>query len=513
MRVFTYSRYSTDRQSEASIADQQRRCHEFAASRGWPIAADYTDEAISGAAFGNRPGWQRLAAELRAGDVLVVMELSRICRSQELAPLMDRLRFRGVRVFSIVEGFDSTSSHARMQAGLSGLMSDEFRASIRARTHSALHMRARDGRPTGGKAYGYDAAGQVLEAEAAIVREVFARSAAGESTRSIANDLNVRGVPSPGAEWSREVRRRDGRWLMSAVHAMLGNERYIGRLIWNRSTWVKDPDSGKRMRRERPPSEWIVTECPALVDGETWERVQVRLRERSARTGGHGARRRRYLLSGLLTCEVCGARFIVTGKGGSHYECASHSQGGPAACPVGACVRRDVAEAAIREALQVELLAPDAVTFASDRIRAWARGDAADAAPGASPELAELDGEIADLEALIDARPARAATLRQALEDLRRRRDELQRAARQRAIRRTVADVPAEAVYRAVVAELVSRLEGRNVEAGRAALRAVVGDISVLEHDGKPYGRIRLDWAALFRDSRVVRFSGSGGRI
>jgi hypothetical protein len=37
----------------------------------------------------------------------------------------------------------------------------------------------------------------------------------------------------------------------------LKNERYAGRLIWSKSRWLKDPDTGKRVRRERPESEWI----------------------------------------------------------------------------------------------------------------------------------------------------------------------------------------------------------------------------------------------------------------
>ena len=70
---------------------------------------------------------------------------------------------------------------------------------------------------------------------------------------------------------------------------MLQYERYIGGLVWNKSQWVKDPDTGKRIRRERPESEWTVTECPALVEPSTWAKVQVRMKERA--TGerrGHG---------------------------------------------------------------------------------------------------------------------------------------------------------------------------------------------------------------------------------
>ena len=122
MRVYSYARYSTDRQTEASIVDQQRRCHQYAESHCWQIAADFTDEGISGAALGNRPGFQRAMSAVQAGDVLLVADLTRLSRSQELAPLLDRLRFRGVRVIGVLDGFESDSPQARMQAGLSGLM-------------------------------------------------------------------------------------------------------------------------------------------------------------------------------------------------------------------------------------------------------------------------------------------------------------------------------------------------------------------------------------------------------
>jgi hypothetical protein len=70
---------------------------------------------------------------------------------------------------------------------------------------------------------------------------------------------------------------------------------------------------------------------------------------------------RRYLLSGLLVCEHCGGRFIATGKGGSHYICSTHTQGGDAACPVGACISRRIPESIVLEPVQRELLGPEAV--------------------------------------------------------------------------------------------------------------------------------------------------------
>ncbi len=63
------------------------------------------------------------------------------------------------------------------------------------------------GRPTGGKCYGSDAGGKVIEAEARVVVEALERYARGESTRKIAAALNARGVPSPGSTWESRTHR------------------------------------------------------------------------------------------------------------------------------------------------------------------------------------------------------------------------------------------------------------------------------------------------------------------
>ena len=260
MNTIIYARFSTERQSEASIADQFRVCREYAATHGLVIRSEHSDEGISGAALGNRPGVQVALRALQHGDVLLMTDLSRLSRSQDLAPLLSRLRHRGARVIGVQDGYDSNSRTARMQAGLSGIMSEEFRAMVADRTHSALELRARTGQATGGKAYDNEK----------IVQEIFTRFAAGESMKAIAHDLNRRGIPSPGAEWKPRARPR-GNWLVSTVHTMLHNERYIGRQVWNKSQWVKDPDTGKRIRRERPQSEWIVQPCERLIDDAAWK--------------------------------------------------------------------------------------------------------------------------------------------------------------------------------------------------------------------------------------------------
>lgn len=364
MKAAIYSRFSTERQTYSSIADQVRICTEYAQRQGWEVVERYSDAGISGAATGNRPGFLRMRADgmARRFTVLLVIDTSRLARSQELAPLIDRFRFQGVRVIGVQDSFDSASGTADMQAGLSGIMSVEFRRMVKARTYAALEGRAKQGKATGGRAYGYRD-GQVDKGEAFIVREIFGRFADGATTRAIAAELNGRRIPSPGSSWKRTERRATG-WMGSGVRAILLNERYRGVVHWNVSEWRKDPDTGKRLRVMRPPSEWIShsDESLRIVSDELYERAQRRFRDstgKSVRSGGGGkGRGPKYLLSGLLRCAECGANYI--GVNGREYGCSSHRDGG--SCGNAVRVRREhLEEHLLRNYALRDILAPDVI--------------------------------------------------------------------------------------------------------------------------------------------------------
>jgi hypothetical protein len=112
-------------------------------------------------------------------------------------------------------------------------------------------------------------------------------------------------------------------WSPSAIHGhvsrgtgILHNELYVGRLVWNRQRYVKDPDTGKRLARLNHPSELIVKEVPELriIDDDIWQAAKAR--QASTRkimtTGVVRARRPKYLFSGLTTCASCGGGFILS---------------------------------------------------------------------------------------------------------------------------------------------------------------------------------------------------------
>jgi site-specific DNA recombinase len=128
-----------------------------------------------------------------------------------------------------------------------------------------------------------------IDAESAEwVRWIFAHYADGWSCQRIAAELNRKRVRSPRAT----------SWSVSALYGspakgsgVLNNEFYIGRYIWNRSQWVKDPDTGKRQRLVRPRQEWRVIERPELriVSDELWTAARARMEKK--RRAAHAFRR------------------------------------------------------------------------------------------------------------------------------------------------------------------------------------------------------------------------------
>lgn len=107
------------------------------------------------------------------------------------------------------------------------------------------------GKSAGGRAYGFvpaalsgTSATEIDQQQARVVVRIFELYASGASPRNIAAQLNAAGVASPGSAWRRTWRRKDGKWLASAIHGdvkrgsgILNNRRYIGVMSWGRTEW------------------------------------------------------------------------------------------------------------------------------------------------------------------------------------------------------------------------------------------------------------------------------------
>ncbi len=327
MRAVIYARYSSDQQRDASIEDQIRVCRGHIDKQGWTCTQVYSDRAVSGATV-LRPGYQALLEDARAKeyDVIVAEALDRLSRDQaDIANLYKQLSFLDIQLVTLAEG-EITELHV----GLKGTMNALFLKDLAQKTRRGLEGRVRQGKSGGGLCYGYDvvreldAKGEPIrggrrinEPEAEVVRRVFRDYAAGKSPRAIAIELNAECIPGP----------HGGAWGQSTINGnrqrgigILNNELYIGRLVWNRQRFVKDPTTGKRQARPNPPEAWVIEEVADLriIDHDLWQAAKARQgdlkvpkRPKPGEPGFWDRRRPRYLMSGLVRCGFCGGGYSM----------------------------------------------------------------------------------------------------------------------------------------------------------------------------------------------------------
>ena len=391
MRAAIYARYSSNNQRDASIEDQIEVCRRYIARQDWQLLQIYEDRALSGSST-IRPGYQKMLidAESQRFDVIVVEALDRLGRNlADIASLHDRLSFAGIRLDSI-----ATGEITPMHVGMLGTMAQMYLSDLREKTKRGQLGRALQGRIPGGKAYAYDVVEpangsrkaergerRINEAQAAIVHRIFETYAGGMSPRAIAKQLNAESISGPiGRAW----RDTTIRGQVDRGTGILNNALYVGRLEWNRCSYVKNPRTGKRVARPNPRQFWEVVEVPDLriIPDKLWEQVKARQKALTFEIGRteagqplNRAHRRQFLLSGLLKCGVCDGGYTIMGK--DRYGCATRRTQG--ICRNDRTIKRQEIEARVLAGLKDRLMSPDLVAAFMEEYRAEINRAARDA--------------------------------------------------------------------------------------------------------------------------------------
>jgi site-specific DNA recombinase len=366
MKLGVYARYSSDQQNERSIDDQLRLCREHATRIGAEVAGVYADYALSGTSLKNRPEAARLLKDAgsRIYDAVLTEALDRLSRDQEdIAGIFKRLNFAGVRLLTVAEGEIS-----ELHIGFKGTMNALFVRDLGAKVRRGQRGRAAEGLVAGGLSYGYevvreiDAKGEllrgrrrVIEEQAAVIRRIFEEFVAGRSARTIAAGLNRDGISSPrGKAWGAATINGS----RSRSSGILYNSAYIGQLTYNRTSFSKNPETGRRVSRPVPTAERVVAtvEDFRIVSDELWQAVQAR-KARYANMPLHQTRRPRHPFSGLIRCGVCGGAFTV--KNRDQLACAAHREKG--VCTNGRTIRLAELERRVIDGLRARLLAPEPI--------------------------------------------------------------------------------------------------------------------------------------------------------
>jgi site-specific DNA recombinase len=412
-----YARVSTEMQSRASIADQIRKCRQYAEAHGLTILEEhiYREEDLSGVGA-DRPVLGRLLQLALSGappfTAILVDDTSRLSRKLwDALRMFERLNFAGVQFVAVSQGISSDDEQSETLVMVHGLVDSLYVRELAKKTHRGMEGLALRGLHTGGRIFGYDTvslgegAGKKLvvnPSEAVIVKRIFELSAGGHSLKAITVTLNAERVPSPRPREDRV----GGEWCPTAIREMLKNELYIGNVVWNRSKFVKVPETNKRRRRPRPESEWLRTSNPelAIIPADLWKAVRERF---AALPGIWGYPKTRglapramtspYLFSGLLKCGECGANLIIATGGGTHrhkkYACSRRfNRGG---CDNDLYIRRDDLEDLLLGKLQSEILQPEVGDYAVMEFQRQLQA----ALGGLSDDLAEMRQRKTRLEA------------------------------------------------------------------------------------------------------------------
>lgn len=423
MTVALYARISRDpNEQRIGVDDQLRRLTTYAAQH-WPHTPTeaWDDNDLSAAdPDTTRPGYAAMLDAIRTGGItaIVAVEQSRLTRQpaqwEELCLTLTRAGI--TEVHTLTGGVVSVAPAMRLLGRVMAAVDAEEVERVRARTRAA-HARLRaEGRPGGGRPYGYrntvDERGratlEIVPDQADVIRTAARMLLDGSTLAAIAEHLNTTGAPTP---------RGGTRWRRTTLSSILSREAIAG-------------------YRDGAPATW-----PAILDQATWARLEqwrampTHWRTRNG-TPATATKARRpahdYLLAGLAHCAICGWRLRGNqqarrdGTTVPAYACKRvnneprHADGGPCggvsitAAHIEADVTADVLELAAQPGTVAALTGSDDL----ERRRHRADLDAADtqlaqlAAMWGAGDLTDGEWHAARTAATTRAQAARAAIAR-----------------------------------------------------------------------------------------------------
>ena len=327
-----------------SIQNQQIMLMEYAKSQHFPNPTFFIDDGYSGVDFSNRPGFQKMLAEIEAGHVEVVItkDLSRLGRNSSLTGLYINYTFPqyGVRYIAINDHFDTIDPNSTDNdiAGIKNWFNEFFAKDTSRKIRAVNKAKGERGeRLTTNVPYGYkrdsdDPKKWVIDEEAAqIVKRIFSLCMEGKGPSQIAALLEKKKVLNPTAYKQREGRKtphqtpeNEYRWHESTVAYILEYMEYTGCTV-NFKTYTNSIYDKKQRENPMENRRIFYNTHPAIISLEVFDKVQEirQQRHRRTKTGKSS------LFSGMVYCSDCGAkmRYCTTNyfeKRQDHFVCANY---------------------------------------------------------------------------------------------------------------------------------------------------------------------------------------------
>ena len=502
-RVVLYARVSTTEQAERdlSLPAQIAAMREYATRRGLEIVQEYVEAGASGT-DDNRKVFQQMIASVNnaSSDVssVLVYHSSRFMRNVAKASVYkERLRRSGVRVLAIrQETSDDPSGHLleTVQQAI-----DQYESEVNGeRTSAAMRQCAEQGYFPGGiTPYGFTkrkvAHGSVQRSllvhepqEAEVVREILRLYIAGSGGKSVARQLNQRGLY-----------KRDGKpWTKVAVLKVIEQPAIAGVYHW-----------GRLARKAGTDQDPVNIPVESIVMPEIYAAAQRVRAQKDPVVNPGRTTSSPMLLAGLVSCAKCGASYQLETSGKKsrnasfqyrYYNCRSATRAGAEKC-AGYRIPEAALDRAVLEHVADRVFTENRcrklLTDLSERAAAT-RATSVDDRARRKRELTDVERRIARWELAFEDGTLDARDGGDRIRQLRQRRSDLQRELTASA----AVDPPARLYTRASVQAFGQRLRtlllGNDPSLARTYLRFLVDRIEIRDTDvtvlARPEAAVRL---------------------
>ncbi len=340
-------------EDNSSLEKQLERMDEYCGVNGYESAPEYLfTEVMTGVeTWRERPELQKMltvAEQLgKETEVVVVVDHpDRFARGMDLILLVEMLSYYGVHCEFVQTKFADTDE-GKLFLHLESYSSKKEWQRIKKRTHDGVVDRVvKSHKPLGQTpCYGYkwdDPAPKqkncyvfhddvihvdiygVEWTEHKVVIYIYDKAKAGWTLGTIAKSLNDLGVPT-------RQRYGNNTWHVSRISEMLSNPKYMGVFYAFNRRYTKH---GNGYRHSiKPVSERVLMPegtCPAIVDQETWEAVQIQLDYNKANSSRNAKDPEMALCRHKVArCGYCGAAMNCHGDNRPGYRpryfCPNHA--------------------------------------------------------------------------------------------------------------------------------------------------------------------------------------------
>lgn len=308
IRAACYCRISSDPSDKREGVDRQREdTSALCEVKGWTPAAYYIDNDRSASSGKERPEWERLLADVKAGRIDAIAAWDQDRGWRMMHELESLRRFftglgREIKLATTGQGdIDLYSPTGVLAAQIKTAVSEHEIAMMRVRQRRAARQKAEQGRPKWRRAFGYlpytgtnqddDGVRHLDPVTAPLVAEAYQAIIAGASLKDICRLFNDAGAyGSTGKPWTSTtlslfLRKPRNAGLRSHTDTATGVTEIVGKGTW-----------------------------PGIVDEATWRSAQYVLNAPGRAPGRKTVRR--HLLTGVLRCGKCAAEGIDARMGG-----------------------------------------------------------------------------------------------------------------------------------------------------------------------------------------------------